>query len=317
MSSDADLYLGFYRTMRTIRRFEDTCVEMYSNGLIHGTTHLYSGQEAVSVGVASVLQEQDRVAATYRGHGASLALGISPDSLLAELCGRATGTCGGRAGSMNVIDLDHRLIGCFGIVGGSIAAATGAALALRRQAGVAVAFFGDGAVNHGYFYECLNFARVFSLPVVFVCENNLYGEFTPWETVTSGEITARPAAMGIAAYTIDGNDVWAVREAATRAVDQARSGSGPVFLEAMTYRFVGHSRTDPGTYRKEGEMRRWQERDPLLVTSSRLRDAYAIDPQRIAAIDVEVEQAIDQARRFAEQSPFPDPHQRATEFKES
>jgi TPP-dependent pyruvate/acetoin dehydrogenase alpha subunit len=315
--SETDLYLGLYRSMRTIRRFEDTCLEMYSNGLIHGTTHLYSGQEAVSVGVASVLQEQDRVAATYRGHGASLALGISPDLLLAELCGRATGVCGGRAGSMNVIDLEHRLIGCFGIVGGSIAAATGAALALKRRGGVAVAFFGDGAVNHAYFYECLNFCKVFSLPVVFVCENNLYGEFTPWEAVTSGEISARPIAMGIATQTIDGNDVWAVRKHAAAAADQARSGAGPVFLEALTYRFVGHSRADPGTYRKEGEMQRWQQKDPLAAAANRLREAHAIDSAEIEAIDAEVEAALEAARRFAEASPFPDPAEPTSEFKES
>ena len=176
---DRNLYLDLYRRMLLIRRFEDLVQKLYERGLVHGTTHLYSGQEAVAVGVSSVLQPGDRVAGTYRGHGHSIARGLEPQKLLDELLGRRTGICGGRAGSMNVVDLEHGLIGCFGIVGGSIAAATGAALALKRTGGVAVAYFGDGATNQGYFHECLNFAKTLELPVVYVCENNLYGEFTP------------------------------------------------------------------------------------------------------------------------------------------
>jgi TPP-dependent pyruvate/acetoin dehydrogenase alpha subunit len=183
--------LSLYRRMQLIRRFEDTVQSLFQRGEVHGTTHLYSGQEAVAVGVCSVLGPNDRVAGTYRGHGHALALGVEPRGLLDELLGRETGVCGGRAGSMNVVDLGHRLIGCFGIVGGSISAATGAALALKRSGGVAVAFFGDCAANQGYFHECLNFAKVLGLPVVYVCENNLYGEFTPWEEVTAGHIRAR------------------------------------------------------------------------------------------------------------------------------
>jgi TPP-dependent pyruvate/acetoin dehydrogenase alpha subunit len=236
--------------MRLIRRFEETIQSLFEQGQVHGTTHLCSGQEAVAVGVVSVLGDNERVAGTYRGHGHALALGVEPQALLDELLGRATGVCGGRAGSMNVIDLEHRLIGCFGIVGGSIAAATGAGLALRRTGGVAVAFFGDGATNHGYFHECLNFAQVRRLPVTFVCENNLYGEFTPSEDVTAGHIRARAEAMNMAASTIDGNDVSAVQAAARESVARARCGDGPSFIEALTYRFVGHSRSDPGAYRK-------------------------------------------------------------------
>src|SRR5437660_2760290 len=165
--------------MLLIRRIEDLVQSLFLRGEVYGTTHLYSGQEAVAVGFASALEEGDRVACTYRGHGHALALGLEPERLLAELLGRSTGVNGGRAGSMNVIDTEHGLIGCFGIVGGSIAAATGAALAAKRQGRVAVAMFGDGATNHGYFHECLNFAQVLGLPAVFVCENNFYGEFTP------------------------------------------------------------------------------------------------------------------------------------------
>ena len=164
--------------MHLIRGFEDRVQSLFLKGHVHGTTHLCSGQEATEVGVASMLRDGDRVGGTYRGHGHALALGLEPQKLMDELLGRATGVCGGRAGSMNVIDPEHGLLGCYGIVGGSIAAATGAALALRGTGNVAVAFFGDGAVNQAYFYECLNFAKVFSLPALYVCENNVYGEYT-------------------------------------------------------------------------------------------------------------------------------------------
>src|ERR1051325_947041 len=182
------------RTMLVIRRFEEEIQRLFLRAEVHGTTHLYNGQEAVSVGVCSALHAGDYVAATYRGHGAALALGITPEELGAELMGRTTGVDGGRGGSMNVIDLDRGLVGCFGIVGGSIGAATGAAMTAKRHGGVAVAFFGDGATNQGYFHECLNFAVVRRLPVVFVCENNLYGEFTAMQSVTAGgDIRARAA----------------------------------------------------------------------------------------------------------------------------
>src|SRR5215216_1191173 len=240
-----DAALGLYRRMRLIRAFEETVQRLFLRGEVHGTTHLYIGQEAVATGVGSVLTDRDRVAATYRGHGHALAIGVDPQALLDEMLGRQTGVCSGRAGSMNVIDLEHRLIGSFGIIGGSMAAATGAALALRRTGGVAVAYFGDGATNHGYFHECLNFAAVNRLPVLFVCENNLYGEFTPWEEVTAGRIIDRPRTYGIEAEQVDGMDVFAVRDAAQGAVARARAGDGPVFVEALTYRFVGHSRSDP------------------------------------------------------------------------
>ena len=208
--------------MRLIRGFEDLVQSLFLRGEIYGTTHLYSGQEAVAVGFASVLEDRDRVAATYRGHGHALALGVDPQALLDEMLGRATGINGGLAGSMNVTSPKDRLIGCFGIVGGSIAAATGAALALKRTGGVAVAYFGDGAMNQGYFPECLNFCKVLKLPLVLVCENNGYGEYTPFEAVTAGEIRARAEVMEVPAETIDGMSVWTVRETA-RARGRARA----------------------------------------------------------------------------------------------
>jgi TPP-dependent pyruvate/acetoin dehydrogenase alpha subunit len=306
--------LELYRRMRLIRRFEDTIQSLFQKGEVHGTTHLYSGQEAVAVGVASVLAPEDRVAGTYRGHGHALALGVEPQGLLDEMLGRATGVCGGRAGSMNVIDLEHRLIGCFGIIGGSIAAATGAALALQRVGGVAVAFFGDGTTNHGYFHECLNFAKVQGLPVLFVCENNLYGEFTPWEDVTAGQILSRPQALEIPAATIDGNDVWAVIEAAGAAVGRARGGGGPQFLEARTYRFVGHSRSDPGKYRKPGELDAWKERDPLKLARATLVDRFEATEDDLDSVDAEVEALIEEIVERGLAAPYPEPAV-ASEFK--
>jgi TPP-dependent pyruvate/acetoin dehydrogenase alpha subunit len=312
---DRDASLALYGRMLLIRRFEDSIQSLFQRGEVHGTTHLYSGEEAVAVGVCSALGAGDRVAGTYRGHGHALAVGVNTEALLAEMLGRATGVCGGRAGSMNVVDLEHRLIGCFGIIGGSIAAATGAAIALRREGGVAVAFFGDGTTNHGYFHECLNFAQVMKLPVVYVCENNLYGEFTPWEQVTAGQIRARPEALGLPAVTIDGTDVWTVRAAAAEAVERARRGDGPSFIEALTYRFVGHSRSDPGAYRKPGELDAWRERDPLIVARAALIEVLEADEAEIAEVEESVEAEIVRAVEAGLAAPYPEPQQ-AAEFKE-
>src|SRR5829696_4615848 len=264
-------YLDRYGRMRLIRRFEEEIQRLFLKGEVHGTTHLSAGQEAVPVGVCSALEPDDYAAGTYRGHGHALAKGTDPEALAAEMLGRASGVCGGRAGSMNVIDLEHGLVGCFGIVGGSIAAATGAAVTARGRGGVAVAFFGDGAVNQGYFHECLNFAEVLKLPAVFVCENNFYGEFTPMEQVTAGrDIAARGAAFGVPSQVVDGNDLLAVQAAARGAVERARSGEGPTLLECHTYRHYGHSKSDPAAYRPKDEVDRWLARDPLDIVRDRL-----------------------------------------------
>jgi acetoin:2,6-dichlorophenolindophenol oxidoreductase subunit alpha len=315
-ASPAETSLGLFRRMALIREFEDRVQQLFQRGEVHGTTHLCSGQEAVEVGVTSILREGDRVAGTYRGHGHALAMGVRPQGLMDELLGRATGVCGGRAGSMNVVDLEHGLIGCFGIVGGSIAAATGAALAFRQTDRVAVAFFGDGAVNQGYFAECLNFAQVLSLPALFVCENNLYGEYTRSELVTAGSPRGRAEAMQITSRTIDGNDVWAVRAAAAEMLESVRRGDGPAFLEALTYRFVGHSRGDPGAYRPEGELEAWRERDPLAVARARLISEHGITEGAIDELEAEVTAELDAVERAALAAPFPVPDPLATEFKE-
>src|SRR4051812_6571611 len=304
---DTSLFTGLYRAMVLIRGVEDLIQALFLRGEIYGTTHLYSGQEAVAVGVASVLEDRDRLAATYRGHGHALALGVDPQRLLDEMLGRATGVNGGRAGSMNINSPGDRLVGSFGIVGGTIAAATGVGLALKRVGGVAVCQFGDGAINQGYFYECLNFCAVKRLPVVFLCENNGYGEYTPFQEVTAGAIRARAEAMEVPAEGVDGMSVAAVREAAGRAVAHARAGNGPFFLEAITYRYVGHSRSDPGRYRPAGELDRWRALDPLTVAANRLRSEHGLSDGELAAIDEDVEAELRAARAAALAAPFPDP----------
>jgi TPP-dependent pyruvate/acetoin dehydrogenase alpha subunit len=233
-------------------------------------------------------------------------MGTGPEALLGELLGRASGVNGGRAGSMNVVDREHGVLGCYGIVGGSIAAATGAALSLKGSGAVAVAYFGDGAANQAYFFECLNFAKVRQLPVVFVCENNGYGEYTPFEAVTPGGIIPRAAALEIPTQQIDGMDVRAVRAAALETVERVRSGSGPEFVEALTYRFVGHSRSDPGKYRREGELDRWRERDPLAVAARLLREDLGIAANDLDELGREVDAELERVEAAALAAPFPD-----------
>ncbi len=312
---DVEFHVGLYRQMLMIRRFEELVQSLFLRGEVYGTTHLCSGQEAVSVGFASALGERDRVACTYRGHGHLLARGCPPEALLAELVGRTTGINGGRAGSMNMVDLDRDHLGCFGIVGGSIAAATGAALALKGSGRIATAFFGDGATNQAYFFECLNFAKFLDLPVLFVCENNGYGEYTPADAVTAGEISARAEAMSIPAAAVDGMDVWAVRETALKAAKRVRGEGAPVFVEARTYRFVGHSRSDPGKYRPEGELERWQERDPLLVAERRLAEEHAVTAERLKEVADDVVRELADVEQAALAAPFPEPAA-YSEFKE-
>ena len=312
---DLDLYTSIYRRMLLIRGFEELVQSLFLKGEVYGTTHLYSGQEAVATGIASLLEERDRVAATYRGHGHALALGVDPQKLLDEMLARESGINGGRAGSMNVNSPADRLIGSFGIVGGSIAAATGAALALKRTTGgIAVAYFGDGAMNQGYVFECLNFCQVLKLPLLLVCENNGYGEYTPFRSVTAGEIRARAEVMDVPAETIDGMSVWAVREAAARALAHVREGNGPAFVEALTYRFVGHSRSDPGAYRPEGELEDWMARDPIVVLRTQLQ-AEGVDAARLDDLEREQTEELDRMREQGLAAPFPS-RLTANEFKD-
>jgi TPP-dependent pyruvate/acetoin dehydrogenase alpha subunit len=313
---ERDTFTDSFRTMLRIRRFEETVQQLFMKGEVYGTTHLCIGHEAVSAGVAAMLGPNDRVAATYRGHGHALALGISFESLLAEMLGRATGINGGRSGSMNVTSIRHRLIGSFGIVGGSIGAAVGAALALRNTGNIAVAFFGDGATNQAYFFECLNFAHVFELPVVFVCENNLYGEYTLTESVSGGDICSRSVALGVPAQQIDGMAVWEVARAAQEAMELAREGGGPTLIEALTYRFVGHSRSDPAKYRRPGELESWKLRDPIDLCRERLQQE-GVPAESLDAITEAVEHEVASATAAGLAAPWPDPDDVPSEFAPS
>jgi TPP-dependent pyruvate/acetoin dehydrogenase alpha subunit len=310
------VYLDGYARMLLIRRFETAMHRLFLAGEIHGTTHLGAGQEAVAVGTCMALQPEDYAAGTYRGHGHALAKGTPPGPLAAEMLGRAGGVCGGRAGSMNVIDLEHGLVGCYGIVGGSLAAALGASVSARRNGRVAVAFFGDGAVNQAYFHECLNMAQVLALPAVFVCENNFYGEFTPMATVTAGaDIAGRARAYALPAAVVDGNDLWAVHEAAAEAVTRAREGGGPTLLECQTYRHYGHSKSDPATYRPQEEVERWLARDPLKLARARLLEE-GVSEEQIDEVEATTEALIEQAVQMALDSPYPDPDaDAATEYR--
>ena len=307
-------YLDSYGRMLMIRAFEEEMHRLFLRGEVHGTTHLAAGQEAIPVGVCQALEPDDYLAGTYRGHGHALAKGTTAHGMVAEMLGRATGTCGGRSGSMNVIDRAVGLVGCYGIVGGSIAAATGAGLSARTQGRVATAFFGDGATNQAYFFECLNFAAVLALPVVFVCENNWYGEFTPMEKVTAGKDIARRAEpFGVPASVVDGNDLWAVVEAASAAVERARGGGGPTLLECQTYRHYGHSKSDPGKYRPPGELEKWKERDPLAIARRRLLEE-GVEEDDVAAVERATREELDAAVAAALDAAYPDPSVPATEF---
>lgn len=299
-------YVGLYRSMVRIRRFEELVQSLFLRGEVYGTTHLYSGQEAVAVGVSSVLGEDDRIAGTYRGHGHALAAGVGIQELLDEMLGRSTGVNGGRAGSMNVTSMRHRYIGSYGIVGASISAAAGAALAVRRKGGVAVAYFGDGATNQGYFFETLNFAHSLRLPVVFVCENNLYMEYTLTSAVSGGTILDRAASLGVPGVAVDGMRVWEVREAAQNAVDRSRAGEGPTLIEAETYRFVGHSRSDPARYRPEGELDMWHQRDPLSLCRTRL-ETEGVAPEELDTLEAAVATELEEAEQAGLAAPWPDP----------
>jgi pyruvate dehydrogenase E1 component alpha subunit len=268
--------LGLYEQMLVIRETEKAAYDMFMSGLVKGTTHLAAGHEAVAVGASAALRDDDYVFATYRGHHHAMARGAGPAECLAELMSKATGVCRAKGGSMHLTRADRGMLGSYAIVGSHLPIAAGAAWSakLRGSGQVAVAFFGDGATNIGAFHEALNLAAVWKLPVLFVCENNFYMEYTPIGTVTSVPNPAadRAGAHGLPAEVIDGNDVVVVRDAVAGAAARARDGEGPTVLEAQTYRHYGHSRTDPGKYRPAEEVERWLQRDPLRVTRQRLAE---------------------------------------------
>jgi acetoin:2,6-dichlorophenolindophenol oxidoreductase subunit alpha len=297
---------GLYRRMVLIRRFEERVYHLFLEGEVPGTLHQYQGQEAVAVGVCEVLRHDDWITSTHRPHGHALAKGVSARAALAELYGKETGCCRGRGGSMHLGDLDAGMLPAIAIVGGGNTIVTGIGLAfkLQRTDRVAVCFFGEGAVSEGAFHEGLNFAVLQRLPVVFVCENNLYGASTPFHQVSPvGDVVDRAPAYGVPGRIVDGMDVLAVRDAAAEAVDRARAGHGPTLLECKTYRFTGHSRSDARGYRSREEEAEWQARDPIPRLRAELAEADA------ARIEADVEAELDDAVEFARASPDPDPDQ--------
>jgi acetoin:2,6-dichlorophenolindophenol oxidoreductase subunit alpha len=280
--------LDLYERMAVIRRTEKAAFDMFMSGLVKGTTHLASGHEAVAVGTAAALHPDDYVFATYRGHHHAMARGATAEECLAELMSKATGVCKAKGGSMHLTKAANGMLGSYAIVGAHLPMAVGAAWSarLRHTDQVAVAFFGDGATNIGAFHEALNLAAVWMLPVLFICENNFYMEYTPIGAVTAVEHPAadRAPAYRIPSEVIDGNDVVVVREAVLRAAERARAGDGPTVIEAETYRHHGHSRTDPAKYRPAEEVERWLKHDPLDLARARL-EALGVEPDDIRKVD--------------------------------
>jgi pyruvate dehydrogenase E1 component alpha subunit len=308
-NSAPDLGLALYRQMATIRAFEERVRSLSAAGQVPGLTHLYSGQEAVAVGVSAALQSDDVIASHHRGHGHCLARGGDPLRLMAEILGRTSGYGLGRGGSMHILDPATRNLGTNGIVGGGVPLATGAALTAKtvRAAWIAVAFFGDGAMNQGIVFECMNMAALWKLPVLYVCENNHYGEFTRIDDVTAGTLAGRAAVFGIPVAEIDGMDVLAVYAAAGDAVARAREGEGPTLIVCDTWRFSGHHAGDKQSYKDDAEAKAWAAKDPIETLGRRLVADGLADAQALSALRRQIEADIaaiaDRARAMPEPAP--------------
>jgi len=307
---DSATRLSLYRRMAELRAFEKRAYDLFLEGLVKGTSHLSLGQEAIAAGFGEAMRDDDWTFATYRGHAHTLSRGVPMAPVMAELMGRAGGLMAGKGGSMHLTSVEHGMMGSYAIVGAHLPIAVGAAFSARYRGTtqVAVCFFGDGTTNIGAFHEALNYAAVSSLPVVFVCENNLYMEYTPISTVTAVEHPAadRASAYGLERILIDGNDVEAVYETACDALRRCREGTGPVLIEALTYRHGGHSRADPGKYRPDDEVATWLQRDPLPRYRQQLGVSGSSE-EDLQAIDTEVRAMIDEATQVAKASPPPDP----------
>ncbi len=313
---DKDFLLALYRQMLVIRRFEETAARTYREGHIPGFIHLYIGEEAVATGVCAHLTKEDYVGSTHRGHAHALAKGVPLRVVMAELWGRSTGCSGGRGGSMHLYSREYGLLGTNGIVGYGIPLGAGAAFSARYRgtSQVAVAFFGDGGANIGCFHEVLNLASIWRLPVVFVCENNLYATELSFLKATAGQsIAARAASYAMPGVEVDGQDVLAVYEAAGEAIARARAGDGPTLIECRTYRYHGHHEGDPGTdYRTQEEIEAWKKRDPIQLLAKRLLGDEIATQGELDQIGSEVVTLIQDAIDFSAQSPWPSPQDVAT-----
>jgi acetoin:2,6-dichlorophenolindophenol oxidoreductase subunit alpha len=307
---DRDAKLAMYRQVVRIRRFEERAYRLFMDGLVKGTSHLSTGMEAIAAGVAEAMRADDLTFCTYRGHAHTLARGTPMEGVMAELLGRANGVCGGKGGSMHLTSVEHGVMGSYAIIGAHLPIANGAAWSaqLRGDDQVTVCFFGDGATNIGAFHEALNLAVIWRLPIVFVCENNLWMEYTAIADVTAVEHPAadRAVAYGLERIVIDGNDPDAVHLEARRAIAKARAGDGPSLIECMTYRHGGHSRADPGDYRPQEEIDAWLARDPMPTYRQRLLDE-GVDASVLDDIEQQAQAAVDTATDAAKNGPRPDP----------
>jgi pyruvate dehydrogenase E1 component alpha subunit len=312
MAHGGEFLLSLYRKMVLIRQFEDRVKYLFLEGIMPGTIHQYNGQEAIAVGVCSALKTADVITSTHRPHGHALARGLNVESLMHELFGKTTGCCGGKGGSMHIGDLAQGMVPAIAIVGSSVPIATGVALAfkMKKEARVAVCFMGDGAINEGAFHEGVNIGAIWSLPVIYVIENNLYSASTPiFEMVRVNKLSERAAAYGIPGVTIDGNDVLAVHATAREAIDRARGGQGPTLVECMTYRITGHSRRDPGNYQPEQERKRALENEPIRRFAAYLLAEQMASEAALEDIRQDVEAEIDRAVRSAMATPDPAPEE--------
>jgi acetoin:2,6-dichlorophenolindophenol oxidoreductase subunit alpha len=303
-------WLRMYRQMVSIRLFEEQVNELYTRALMPGLAHLYIGEEAVAVGICEALHADDYITSTHRGHGHCLAKGASPDRMFAELLGKEAGYCRGKGGSMHIADPATGNLGANAIVAGSVGIATGAAFSAKRLRTnrVAVCFFGEGALGQGSLYEVMNLAQLWKLPVIYVCENNLYTEYTHFSETTAGDIPSRAAAFGIQTETVDGQDVRAVHSAASRVIDRARRGGGPAFILCNTYRYHGHHVGDINReyYRSKQEEQHWRtDRDPIKLFTTWLIDQKLADSSTLNRIDSEVRSEMEEAVKFAVAAPYP------------
>src|SRR5437870_3368862 len=305
-------WIRMYRRMVSIRLFEEQVNELYTRALMPGLAHLYAGEEAVAVGICEALRPDDYITSTHRGHGHCLAKGASPDRMFAELLGKEAGYCRGKGGSMHIADPATGNLGANAIVAGSVGIATGAAFSAKRLGTnrVAVCFFGEGALGQGVLYEVMNLAQLWKLPVIYVCENNLYNEYTHYSETTAGEILARATAFGLIAESIDGQDVRRVHEAATRLVEPARQGKGPAFLLCNTYRYHGHhvGDIDRAYYRSKDEEELWRsERDPIARLGSWLLETDLADEDKLKELEDDARTEVEAGGKFALDASFPDP----------
>jgi len=302
--------ITMYKRMLIIRRFEERVRYLFLEGIMPGTIHQYDGQEGSSVGVCSALVDGDIIASTHRPHGHALGRGLSVDEVMAELFGKSTGCCHGKGGSMHLGNMNKGMLPAIAIVGGNIPIVAGMALSFKMQGkkNVAVSFFGDGASNEGAFHEGINFAAMYNVPALFVCENNLYAASTPISmTVKIKDISDRASAYGIEGVVCDGNDVFNVYEAADRLIEKARQGDGPSLLEVKTYRRCGHSRRDAKQYMDKEEMAYWMARDPLTIAADMLKEEGILDDQKLEEISNQVDEEIEASVEFAKNSPEPLP----------